>query len=491
MATKPIPAADEIQHPLLRQPSQVPAAKDDELVPAYNPILKKYFKDDTLFTALHRAAWLGDVRVLQEVLHYEKGKPLGADYLTKLRACDDREMMPVHVAALQGHHAAVAFLLSCGADADIAESLDIDGHTALDLLMTATNKIKQDEEITTEQIIIEGREQQLWSLHKTIEITRLEHVLAAKYFSFRHFWFLFLPAALVTAFSAILSFLASSVVVEGHASADLFSLVVGALASVSVLIQAISEQLQFRSRAAMHESAALDLKGMVQDLEFQSIKAIEYGGSSKLLEGKKIIEVDVYQEKFQQVMQACKSHVPQAIEQCFNTLDDRLEESLRGAENLQDYVDGDDKIVEDIRDAMLDVYILAAHEAQNVLTSQRFWPITVNVRAAVKVAMETAREKLKEGVPTKVLPKIEEGRGHASLGELLVVRIAYFKGYLQTKSGKLKETKEADEGSSLEPPPGKPLPWKPPSARGASSKNLVGQSSGARGTTNAGAASST
>ena len=220
MATKPIPAADEIQHPLLRQPSQVPAAKDDELVPAYNPILKKYFKDDTLFTALHRAAWLGDVRVLQEVLHYEKGKPLGADYLTKLRACDDREMMPVHVAALQGHHAAVAFLLSCGADADIAESLDIDGHTALDLLMTATNKIKQDEEITTEQIIIEGREQQLWSLHKTIEITRLEHVLAAKYFSFRHFWFLFLPAALVTAFSAILSFLASSVVVQGHASAD-------------------------------------------------------------------------------------------------------------------------------------------------------------------------------------------------------------------------------------------------------------------------------
>ena len=86
--------------------------------------------------------------------------------------------------------------------------------------MTATNKIKQDEEITTEQIIIEGREQQLWSLHKTIEITRLEHVLAAKYFSFRHFWFLFLPAALVTAFSAILSFLVSSMVVQGHASAD-------------------------------------------------------------------------------------------------------------------------------------------------------------------------------------------------------------------------------------------------------------------------------
>ena len=90
--------------------------------------------------------------------------------------------------------------------------------------------------------------------------------------------------------------------------------------------------------------------------------------------------------------------------------------------------------MEDIRDAMLDVYILAAHEAQNVLTSQRFWPITVNVRKAVKQAMATARDKLKEGVPTNVLPQMEEGRGHASLGELLVVRIAYFKGYLQNKA---------------------------------------------------------
>ena len=426
-------------------------------------VLENYFTEDKLFTAFHRAAWLGDVPVLQRLLDNSKGGPLAEKHLKELRACDANGRMPVHVAALQGHHAAVAFLLSCGADnaaeidnaaesdsaADSAavsdnklesnstsESRDCNGHTALELLIAATSKKQVDVDLTDHRIV-EGREQQLWSLHKTIEITRLEHVLAAKYFSFRHFWFLFLPAALVTAFSAILSFLASSVVVESHASAEWFTLIVGALASVSVLIQAVSEQLQFRSRAAMHDSAALDLKSMVQDLEFKSIQAIEYGDDAHDLatkEGKPIIQVDVYQEKFQQVMQACKSHVPQAIEQCFNTLDDRLEESLRGAENLQDYVDGDDKIVEDIRDAMLDVYILAAHEAQNVLTSQRFWPITVNVKKAVKQAMSTARDKLKEGVPTNVLPQMEEGRGHASLGELLVVRIAYFKGYLQNKA---------------------------------------------------------
>ena len=107
---------------------------------------------------------------------------------------------------------------------------------------------------------------------------------------------------------------------------------------------------------------------------------------------------------------------------------------------MQDYAD--DKIVEDIRDAMLDVYILAAHEAQNVLTGQRFWLITVNVMAAVTGTMDTARDKLKEGVPTSAYK--EE---NVSLGELLVVRIAYFRGYLETKSGKLKG-KKGDEGPS-------------------------------------------
>ena len=64
---------------------------------------------------------------------------------------------------------------------------------------------------------------------------------------------------------------------------------------MSVLLQALSEQLQYRPHAALHSSAALDLKSMVQDLEFKSIEAIERAGASQ-------IQVEVYQEKFQQVM---------------------------------------------------------------------------------------------------------------------------------------------------------------------------------------------
>lgn len=97
----------------------------------------------------------------------------------------------------------------------------------------------------------------------------------------------------------------------------------------------------------MHESVALDLKAMVQDLEFQSIQAIENPEDVKM-------DVSVYQKNFQQATQACKSTLPPAIEQTFSTLEDRIEESLRGAENLQDYVN-DDKVIEDIRDAMLDI----------------------------------------------------------------------------------------------------------------------------------------
>ena len=155
-------------------------------------------------------------------------------------------------------------------------------------------------------------------------------------------------------------------------------------------------------------------------------------------------------------MQACKSRVPHEIEQCFNTLDDRLEESLRGAENLQDY--SEDKIVEDIRDALLDVYILAAHEAQHALTRQRGWPCFINEGAAIKQAIDTAHEKLAEGVPEDVLPGIEKGksteRGRASLGELLVVRIAYFKGYLTARAVERVKPPSTADAPAPAPAPG-------------------------------------
>ncbi|KAK3244255.1 hypothetical protein CYMTET_46125 [Cymbomonas tetramitiformis] len=291
---------------------------------------EQYSEGDDKFNAVHRAAWLGDLKLLtalffglQATLEDVSDSPstsMDRQMQSLLNEIDSQGNTPAHIAALRGKHAALAFLVKMGADVDTVRNDEKTPFELLSLYETGGREDNSEEVLSEEEgQKVESREQQLWELHKNIEVTRIKHVLAAQYFDFRHFWFLFLPAAAVTGVSAGLSFMATATEDYGH----LFSTIVGCLASLSVFIQTFSEQLQFRSRSAMHSSVALDLQSMVQDLTFQSIEAIECPKAKR-------IDVGNYQQKFQQVLQACKSPLPVAIEQTFNTIEDRLAESLRG-----------------------------------------------------------------------------------------------------------------------------------------------------------------
>ena len=103
-----------------------------------------------------------------------------------------------------------------------------------------------------------------------VEQERQIQRLSAAHYGAWHFWFLFMPSALLTLLAGILAFLSTSDML-GSALRVRLSIVVGCLALVATFLQALSDQLKLDSRAAMHRSAVLDLKRICDDLEFMSI----------------------------------------------------------------------------------------------------------------------------------------------------------------------------------------------------------------------------
>lgn len=205
--------------------------------------LRMYSETDEKFTALHRAAWFGDRAVISEIIRAQSPESLKV-----MLAKDSQQRTPLIVAATQGHHDALSLLAShpdvMNAEPEILEEKNDENKTAFEIL--AAHTVQRAAVIEPEQ---EFREQQLWSLHKTIEVTRITHTLASTYFRFRHFWFFFIPAAFLTALVSVLSFVSSSETITNSSAGDILPLVVGALGSVSVFLQTISEQLQYRCSA--------------------------------------------------------------------------------------------------------------------------------------------------------------------------------------------------------------------------------------------------
>uniref|UniRef100_A0A7S1HS77 SMODS and SLOG-associating 2TM effector domain-containing protein n=1 Tax=Eutreptiella gymnastica TaxID=73025 RepID=A0A7S1HS77_9EUGL len=151
-----------------------------------------------------------------------------------------------------------------------------------------------------------------------IEIERQMHRLAAEYYTFRQFWFLFFPPALMTLVSGILSFVTTS---EPTARLDsevnvALSIVVGILSLISTFWQTLNDQLKYGARKERHASAALDLKTILDSLDFADI--------SRLADSSVKANVSKYHELYSQVMIGCKSNVPIEIDQAFRTLGTRL-----------------------------------------------------------------------------------------------------------------------------------------------------------------------
>jgi len=153
------------------------------------------------------------------------------------------------------------------------------------------------------------------SLQVKVEVERHMQSLAATYFAFWHFWFLFLPSAVLTMASGVLAFLSTSDLIE-EVDRTLLVAVVGCLALVATFLQALNDMLKYGSRKEMHRSAVLDLKAIYDALDFMQISRI---GSTE-----NHGNVKEFHRMYSQVQQGCKSAIPLRVVQTFSTIETRL-----------------------------------------------------------------------------------------------------------------------------------------------------------------------
>lgn len=183
--------------------------------------------------------------------------------------------------------------------------------------VTATNRTLLPPELatSTHHEANEEYDKTLFYLWTRCEQERQVHRLSADYFSFRHFWFLFIPTSMLTMTASILSFISTTDMLPQGTRTTL-SLIVGVLAILSTFAQVLNDQLKWSIKAEMHKSASVDLKKIVDDLDFQQ--------NTPFLDDVKV-KVAEYYKMYSQISQSvCKFDPPLEITQAFSALDTRL-----------------------------------------------------------------------------------------------------------------------------------------------------------------------
>jgi len=198
-----------------------------------------------------------------------------------------------------------------------------------------------------------------------------KHRMAATYFGTQQYWKFTIPGATIGASSGIMAFLATSGLFSAKTN-EVLNLLVGCFSFLVVFLQTLSAQLQYDTRSQMHESTAIDLRDLREDLENivnQSIVMMKYmsttpgknkdlGGGSKDNDtgtgndqGSKTDDIekdgekkdeekeisphnspevlfDGIQKRYNQCLKGCKSTVPLPINDAFDQLDSRLNATM-------------------------------------------------------------------------------------------------------------------------------------------------------------------
>ena len=134
-------------------------------------------------------------------------------------------------------------------------------------------------------------------------VKRTTHWMAAKYFEKSNMSFV-VPSILITTFSGIISFLASSSYFDNNAT-TIMTLVVGGLASISTLIQSFSSAFGFANKAEAHQNAVESYDQLVTKIRFKTIN------SGPEIDEKFIEELE---EQISDIKQRCKYLIPHWIE---------------------------------------------------------------------------------------------------------------------------------------------------------------------------------
>jgi hypothetical protein len=155
---------------------------------------------------------------------------------------------------------------------------------------------------------------QLLCTTREMMILRDKHTLTAQYYHVRHQYLFFLPASILTATSAALAFVTSSM--NHHPSLqNILMIIVGIIATVSTFIQTLSDQLGYSRKAELHKTAAISLDSILFSLHFVAIdskkkRGTAFGPQQLTIIRKQAISIET----------SCSDPVPEFINSIFDLI---------------------------------------------------------------------------------------------------------------------------------------------------------------------------
>jgi len=244
-----------------------------------------------------------------------------------------------------------------------------------------------------------------------IALSQSQHRLAALAYSFKYFYFMFLPSITLTAVTAILGFLSNVESLDTHHK-DYISILVGCLGTLSTLWQSLQDQTNYNSKAAQHDSAASELTSLKTELGYLQYKNDSTGDGSSYLDSKAFNDqLDKVKDKRLQVLASCKSKVPVSIQTIF-------ENSLNQI-SIKSYVDGaDDDMLESegLNDALS---YITRETTRNHCRYCHFWPWSLNISIDAKILtqdiVEDIIEQIKEVKKSQLLEKKKMAKRRAEM----------------------------------------------------------------------------
>ncbi|OEU19052.1 hypothetical protein FRACYDRAFT_237343 [Fragilariopsis cylindrus CCMP1102] len=242
-------------------------------------------------------------------------------------------------------------------------------------------------------------------LFGSIEEKRYMHRLTAQHLRAIHHWLLFLPAVLLTLISGVLVLVFEADLNLDDDKIDIIhvysSITVGVLLLVSVLWQALCKQLDFGVQGALHDSCAIALKRLSEDI-LLTLSAVA------MVETIPAEYVAMIGEKYEQAVDSCATPtsctIPYKLEAAFTTLSNRMRLMLQplptimmGGENASEARGiGSGKNVQNLD--LFRLYATAYDELSSQVVNYCLFPFTFpNPRRASEYALRNFKAIITEG----------------------------------------------------------------------------------------------
>ena len=221
---------------------------------------------------------------------------------------------------------------------------------------------------------------QLLMLIYIVQVHKDKHAMTARYYSTRHMYIFFLPATILSAIAGLLSFLSTSSISAGFGGT--MSIIVGVMASVSALNQTISDQLGYSSIAAQHASAAHEMEGILEMLNFNYVDSLA-GARLPITDN----DLQTIKKQVSSIELTAKSPVPQFLDTFYDSLLNELQTyrwQARGG-GL------DDEVMIDLQsEAIQDAGLLTDR-----IVNSPLWPWTFSTQGVRNDVLNTLRNRMR------------------------------------------------------------------------------------------------